>query len=80
MILIAAPSQPGTPECVTRNRERIELKWAPPKSDGGNPIKGYIIERRDKSAKKREWNPIHRGDFHKVSYDYFLFINLNARK
>ncbi|CAF4536552.1 unnamed protein product [Rotaria sp. Silwood1] len=59
------PGQPGTPECVTRDREHIELKWNPPRSDGGNPIKGYIVERREKAAKKKEWTDINRGDLHK---------------
>ncbi|CAF4645242.1 unnamed protein product, partial [Rotaria magnacalcarata] len=44
------PGQSGTPQCVERDRDRIELKWNPPKSDGGNPIKGYQIERREKAA------------------------------
>ncbi|CAF4579023.1 unnamed protein product [Rotaria sp. Silwood1] len=59
------PGQPGTPECVTRDREHIELKWNPPRSDGGNPIKGYIVERREKAAKKKEWTDINRGDLQK---------------
>ncbi|CAM4765861.1 unnamed protein product [Rotaria magnacalcarata] len=59
------PGQPGTPQCVERDRDRIELKWNPPKSDGGNPIKGYQIERREKAAKRREWIDVNRGELHK---------------
>jgi hypothetical protein len=64
----AKPGQPGAPQCVARNRERIELKWNPPKSDGGNPIKGYTVERREKAAKKKDWTPINHGDLNKVRY------------
>ncbi len=74
MLFLAKPGQPGTPECVTRNRERIELKWNPPKSDGGNPIKGYIVERREKAAKKKDWTPVNRGDLNKVSNCFFCLI------
>ena len=30
-----------------------DLKWKPPRDDGGSPITGYIIEIRDKS--RRQW-------------------------
>ncbi len=73
LFFLAKPGQPGAPECVSRNRERIELKWNPPRSDGGNPIKGYTIERREKAAKKKDWTPLNRGDLNKVS-DYFFFL------
>ncbi len=72
---LAEPGQAGKPECVSRNRERIELKWNPPKNDGGNPIKGYLVERREKALKKRDWTSINRGDLHKVSYIYFFLID-----
>ena len=63
---VAAPGQSGTPECVSRNRDRIEVKWAPPRNDGGNPVKGYIVERRDKTGKKKEWAKVNRGELQKV--------------
>lgn len=31
----------------------MELEWDPPKSDGGAPITGYVIEKKSKHAK--EW-------------------------
>ena len=66
--LIAEPGAPGTPECVSRDRKHIEVKWAPPRNDGGNPVKGYIVERREKAAKKKEWTKINRGEVHKVCF------------
>ena len=62
----AEPGAPGTPECASRDRDHIELKWSPPRNDGGNPVKGYIVERREKAAKKREWTKVNRGDLQKV--------------
>jgi hypothetical protein len=66
LLITAEPGQPGTPECASRDRDHIEVKWSPPRNDGGNPIKGYIIERREKSAKKRDWTKLNRGEMLKV--------------
>lgn len=34
------------------SRDSVELAWKPPESDGGNPIKGYVVEKR---TPKGEW-------------------------
>ncbi len=44
------------------------MKWSPPRNDGGNPVKGYLIERREKSAKKKEWTKVNRGELQKVKF------------
>jgi len=59
------PGQPGQPECKSRDRDHIEIKWNPPRNDGGNPVQGYIIERREISGKKRDWTKLNRGDIHR---------------
>ncbi|CAF5145511.1 unnamed protein product, partial [Rotaria magnacalcarata] len=74
------PGQPGTPTCVSRDRNHIEIKWTPPRNDGGNPVKGYIIERREKGGKRKEWSKINRGDLHKVSKLVFLILLEAHRK
>ncbi len=68
MNLIDEPGPPGTPECASRDRDHIEVKWSPPRNDGGNPVQGYIVERREKSGKKKEWTKINRGELHKVNF------------
>ncbi|XP_052800015.1 twitchin-like isoform X4 [Mya arenaria] len=46
------PSAPGTPKCKTTTEESITLTWSPPKKDGGNPISGYVLERKEKGDNK----------------------------
>lgn len=43
-----AASKPGTPKIDDYNEHMVKLKWEPPKDDGGAPITGYIIEKKDK--------------------------------
>ncbi|XP_065220483.1 twitchin isoform X27 [Planococcus citri] len=42
------PDAPGTPEVVDWDKDHVDLKWTPPKNDGGSPIMGYVIEKREK--------------------------------
>lgn len=42
------PDKPGTPEITDYDKDFVELKWDKPENDGGSPITGYIIEKRDK--------------------------------
>lgn len=42
------PGKTSAPEIVDYDKDFVELKWDKPESDGGSPITGYIIEKRDK--------------------------------
>lgn len=48
------PGQPGRPEAVDWNKDHVDLKWDAPASDGGAPITGYIIEKREKGSNRWE--------------------------
>jgi hypothetical protein len=52
------PHPPSQPEVVDRDRTFIELKWEPPANDGGAPISGYDIERKE--PKSNRWAKINR--------------------
>lgn len=46
------PGAPGVPECTGTTEDSISLAWEPPLNDGGKPIKGYIVEKREKGSKR----------------------------
>jgi len=45
------PGKPGNLEVTDWDKNFVDLKWIPPKEDGGSPITGYLIEVKDKSGK-----------------------------
>lgn len=54
------PGAPSTPEILKYDTNSVSLKWNPPKSDGGSPILGYIIEKFEKKG-GGDWLPIKMG-------------------
>ena len=47
---------PGKPVVVDSDRTFIKVKWEPPKKDGGAPVTGYNVERKD--PKTGKWSKI----------------------
>lgn len=48
--IVDIASKPGTPEFEDWDVDRVDLKWEPPKNNGGAAITGYIIEKREKPS------------------------------
>lgn len=48
------PSPPGTPVLVDWGKDYCEIEFTPPASDGGSPIRYYIVEGRDKYSSSWE--------------------------
>lgn len=48
LLLLDAPSRPSNPVIKDFDADFVELGWDKPKADGGSPITGYIIEKKDK--------------------------------
>lgn len=42
------PSNPSNLQITDWDKDRVDLKWSPPSTDGGSPIEKYIIEKKDK--------------------------------
>ena len=40
------PGAPGKPEMVGVDSDHFDMKWTPPKNNGGSPITGYQLEAR----------------------------------
>ena len=49
------PAKPGTPDITDYDTDFVELAWKRPDSDGGSPITGYVIEKKDKYS--AGWEP-----------------------
>ena len=47
---------PAAPVVADKNKHSVTLSWTPPEKDGGNPIKGYIIEAQDEGTS--EWSRV----------------------
>ncbi|KAJ0029682.1 hypothetical protein NQD34_004679 [Periophthalmus magnuspinnatus] len=46
----SVPSAPGTPYASTVTKYNMVVEWEPPTKDGGSPITGYHIERKEKNS------------------------------
>ena len=61
ILLTEKPSKPEGPlEAIDIQRTAITLRWKPPKDDGGSPLTGYVIEKRD--AKRGSWTKAGKVD------------------
>ncbi|XP_033934083.2 immunoglobulin-like and fibronectin type III domain-containing protein 1 [Pseudochaenichthys georgianus] len=45
------PGPPGPPECSDITENAVTVEWTLPEYDGGSPISGYVIERREMTGK-----------------------------
>lgn len=54
MFVSDVPGKPGLPTLVDWDVDRVMLKWAAPKSNGGASITTYIIEAKEKFS--ASWN------------------------
>ncbi|XP_072047556.1 myomesin-3-like [Amphiura filiformis] len=46
------PEAPGKPEVSNIDATQMTVSWTPPESDGGSPITGYYVERKDTTSSK----------------------------
>nr|CAD7400062.1 unnamed protein product [Timema poppensis] len=44
------PDSPGKPLIMDWDKDHVDLEWPIPKSDGGSPITGYIVQKKEKGS------------------------------
>ena len=77
------PGKTGTPVIEDIDQDSVTLSWTKPKEDGGDKIKGYVVEVRETGTNKwkplNEKNPSKDTKFtgrHPIYELYFIFHNL----
>lgn len=48
LLFIEIPGKPGVPKITDWDVDKVDLAWTEPKHDGGAPIVGYVIEKKEK--------------------------------
>ena len=60
------PGAPGAPEAKETDCNSITLGWSPPSNDGGSPITGYNVFKREAGTSK--WVPANRAPVRETSF------------
>lgn len=60
------PDAPAKPDITSIDAKQITLAWSPPWSDGGSPIIGYQIEKKDRYSVR--WTRATRETIHEMQY------------
>ncbi|CAJ0936412.1 unnamed protein product, partial [Mesorhabditis belari] len=68
------PGAPGRPEPMETNPDSIVVTWTRPYTDGGSPIQGYYLEKREKGG---DWERVQHG---LIPETRFKVYGLTAKK
>lgn len=44
------PDAPERPDILDWDEDHVDLQWEKPKSDGGSPLTGYIIQKKERGS------------------------------
>ena len=62
----AVPRQPSTPIVTSVTRESVTICWDEPTHDGGSPVTGYYVEKKEKNSIL--WQKDNQAALSKCSY------------
>uniref|UniRef100_A0A8D3D0Y7 Titin n=1 Tax=Scophthalmus maximus TaxID=52904 RepID=A0A8D3D0Y7_SCOMX len=54
----SVPDAPEAPEVTKIAKEEMSVQWSEPEKDGGKPITGYLLEKREEHAIR--WSPVNK--------------------
>ena len=60
------PESPSIPDVSNIAGDSMTLTWSPPKTDGGSPITGYVVERREPG--RTGWTVVNRAPVTSLTY------------
>ncbi|XP_077869357.1 immunoglobulin superfamily member 22-like, partial [Saccoglossus kowalevskii] len=60
------PGSPGQPKATETTKTSISLQWTAPTSDGGNPIIGYLVEKKD--LRNDKWVMVTKSPLRSIRY------------
>ena len=49
-LFVDEPGAPGKPRIVDWDKDHVDIEWPAPESDGGSPLTGYIIQKKEKGS------------------------------
>lgn len=54
--VLDVPEAPSKPQVAEVKATSVTLKWRPPGSDGGSPVTGYVVQKKERLALR--WTPV----------------------
>ena len=69
MFIYLLPDRPSSPKnlvVTSASADHVSLQWEPAESDGGSPITGYVIEKRD--ADRNNWIKVSTATSDRTTY------------
>lgn len=54
----SVPDAPEAPEVTKISKAEMTVQWSEPEKDGGKPITGYLLEKREEHAIR--WSPVNK--------------------
>ncbi|XP_066564890.1 myosin-binding protein C, fast-type [Amia ocellicauda] len=65
--IVDVPDPPEAVKCIAVGEDCATIVWEPPKYDGGQPVKGYLMERKKKGSSR--WTKLNFDIFEGQTYE-----------
>ncbi|XP_069047870.1 myosin binding protein Ca isoform X2 [Lepisosteus oculatus] len=65
--IVDVPDPPESVKCTSVGEDCATIVWEPPKIDGGQPVKGYLMERKKKGSSR--WTKLNFDIYAETTYE-----------